>query len=118
MQPCAQEWKTTIILGAIHSKDTIQWKQETQRIMEMLKNNPTTIPLFSIGDLVRIRGFGIVLAQSNQEIGIIAKGPYSWKSVESYHDLVYFEWWCYDVLLGKELIRMMPENFLLEVEIK
>jgi len=76
---------------------------------------PITKPLFSIGDLVKIRGFGVVLAKS--ELGIVIKGPYSYKSVESYHDLVYFEWWCYDVLVGKELVRMMPENFLLEVNI-
>ena len=83
----------------------------------MIDNKPITKPLFSIGDLVKIRGFGIVLAQSNIGLGIIAKGPYSYKSVESYHDLVYFEWWCYDVLIGSELVRMMPENFLLEVNI-
>jgi hypothetical protein len=76
---------------------------------------PITKPLFSIGDLVKIRGFGVVLAKS--ELGIVTKGPYSYKSVESYHELVYFEWWCYDILVGKELVRMMPENFLLEVKI-
>jgi len=80
--------------------------------------SPTTVPLFSIGDLVKIRGFGTVLAQSEIGLGIIAKGPYSYKSVESYHELVYFEWWCYDVLVGSELVRMMPENFLLEVKYK
>ena len=76
---------------------------------------PITIPLYSIGDLVKIRGFGLVLAKSDNGLGIIIKGPYSYKSVESYHELVYFEWWCYDVLTGSELVRMMPENFLLEV---
>ena len=75
---------------------------------------PITKPLFSIGDLVKIRGFGLILAKS--EIGIVTKGPYSYKSVESYHDLVYFEWWCYDILVGSELVRMVPENFLLEVK--
>ena len=86
-----------------------------QGVLSVQDNKPTTKPLFSIGDLVTIRGFGILLAQSEQTIGVVAKGPYSWKSIESYHDLVYFEWWCYDVLVGNELIRMMPENFLLEV---
>ena len=77
---------------------------------------PTTKPLFSIGDLVVIRGFGLLLTKGDQTIGIVTKGPYSYKSVESYHDLVYFEWWCYDILVGSELIRMLPENFLLEVK--
>ena len=80
--------------------------------------SPTTAPLFSIGDLVRIRGFGILMSEDNIEIGLICKGPYSYQSIESYHELVYFEWWCYDVLIGSELIRMMPENFLLEVKDK
>ena len=75
---------------------------------------PITKPLFSIGDLVKIRGFGIILAKS--ELGIVTKGPYSYKSVESYHDLVYFEWWCYDIIIGGELITMMPENFLIKIE--
>jgi len=87
-----------------------------QGVSSVQNNQPITKPLFSIGDLVKIRGFGIVLTQSTG-LGIITKGPYSYKSVESYHDLVYFEWWCYDVLIGSELVRMMPENFLLEVNI-
>jgi len=83
----------------------------------MSRKEPTSEPLFSIGDLVKIRGFGILLANSDQEIGIISNGPYSFKSIESYHDLVYFEWWCYDIIMGKELITMMPENFLVRVTI-
>ena len=78
---------------------------------------PITKPLFSIGDLVKIRGFGIVLAPEQIEIGIVSNGPYSYKTVESYHDLVYFEWWCYDIIVGNSLITMMPENFLIKVEI-
>ena len=48
----------------------------------MTKKEPITIPLFSIGDLVKIRGFGIILAASDMEIGVISRGPYSYKSVE------------------------------------
>jgi hypothetical protein len=88
-----------------------------QGVSSVQNNKPITKPLFSIGDLVKIRGFGVILAQSDTGLGIITKGPYSYKSVESYHDLVYFEWWCYDVLIGSELVRMMPENFLLEIKL-
>ena len=83
----------------------------------MKHKQPITKPLFSIGDLVKIRGFGLLLTQQEIEIGIITKGPYSFKSVESYHDLVYFEWWCYDIIVGNSLITMIPENFLIKVEI-
>ena len=81
----------------------------------MQKTKPTTIPLYNIGDLVTLRGFGLLLLKSEQTIGIVTRGPYSYRSIESYHDLVYFEWWCYDILVGSELIKMLPENFLLEV---
>ena len=83
----------------------------------MKQNQPITKPLFSIGDLVKVRGFGVILSQQEVEIGIISKGPYSFKSLESYHELVYFEWWCYDVIVGNSLITMMPENFLLRVNV-
>jgi hypothetical protein len=83
----------------------------------MMPIKPCTKPLYNIGDLVVIRGFGMLLTKSDQTIGVVTKGPYSYKSVESYHDLVYFEWWCYDILVGSELVRMLPENFLLEVKI-
>ena len=83
----------------------------------MIQNQPITKPLFSIGDLVKLRGFGIVLSPEEIQIGIISKGPYSFKSLESYHDLVYFEWWCYDIIIGNSLITMMPENFLLRVNV-
>ena len=83
----------------------------------MDQKKPTTKPLYSIGDLVRVRGFGLFLTQEEVEIGIISNGPYAYKSVECYHDLVYFEWWCYDIIIGNSLITMMPENFLIKVEI-
>ena len=83
----------------------------------MSNKQPITVPLFSIGDLVKIRGFGAILLHNSIDMGIVTKGPYSYKSVESYHDMVYFEWWCYDVLVGNELITMMPENFLTKVKL-
>ena len=82
----------------------------------MIRLKPTTVPLFNIGDLVIIRGFGLLLTKSDQSIGVVTKGPYSYRSIESYHDLVYFEWWCYDILVGSELVKMLPENFLLQVK--
>lgn len=83
----------------------------------MIPIKPNTVPLYSVGDLVTIRGFGLLLTKSEQTIGVVTRGPYSYKSLESYHDLVYFEWWCYDILVGSELVRMLPENFLLEVKV-
>ena len=83
----------------------------------MEQKQPTTKPLFSIGDLVKVSGFGVLMAPKEIEIGIVTKGPYSFKSLESYHDLVYFEWWCYDIIIGNSLLTMMPENFLLRIEV-
>ena len=83
----------------------------------MIPQAPSTKPLYAIGDLIVVRGFAFLLRTTDQTIGVIVKGPYSYRSVDSYHDLVYFEWWCYDVLIGSELVRMIPENFLLEVSL-
>ena len=83
----------------------------------MIHLEPNTKPLYGIGDLVIIRGFALLLTKTDQTIGVVTKGPYSYRAIESYHDLVYFEWWCYDILVGSELVRMLPENFLLEVKI-
>ena len=83
----------------------------------MDQQQPTTKPLFSIGDLVKVRGFGTLMTPDEIEIGIISKGPYSFKALESYHELVYFEWWCYDIIIGNSLLTMMPENFLLRIDI-
>ncbi len=83
----------------------------------MIPDKPSTKPLYTIGDLIIVRGFALLLKTKDQTIGVITKGPYSYRSIDSYHDLVYFEWWCYDVLIGSELVRMIPENFLLEVNL-
>lgn len=83
----------------------------------MNQAKPVTSPLFTIGDLVKLRGFGVILVQSEIEIAIVTRGPYSFKALESYHDLVFFEWWCYDILIGSSLITMMPENFLVKIEV-
>ena len=75
---------------------------------------------YKIGDLIRLNDYGILfeLTEGQTPIGIIASEAYMYmKTVcesTSLEDssLMQLEDWCYDVLLGDEIIDMMPEDFL------
>ena len=59
----------------------------------MIPDKPTTIPLYSIGDLVTVRGFGLLLTKSEQTIGVVIKGPYSFL-VSLIMEFISFGFWC------------------------
>jgi len=70
---------------------------------------------FEIGDLIKINNFGLLIVDSNSDLGIIADGPYIFKTTTHSHlveDLFYFEYWTYDIFVDGKLIKMMPETFL------
>jgi len=75
---------------------------------------------YKIGDLVRLNEYGILfeLTKGQVSIGIIASEPYLYMKTicesTSVDDtaLMQLEDWCYDLLLGDELVDMMPEDFL------
>ena len=75
---------------------------------------------FKIGDLIRLNNFGMLiqLTQDQVNIGIIASEPYIFvKTVcesTTLEDTAFMELedWCYDILLGSEVVKMMPESFL------
>jgi hypothetical protein len=84
-----------------------------------LSKRPLEDPKFEIGDLVMINNFGLLLQEPITNLGIIADGPYIFKTTTHSHlveDLFYFEYWTYDILVGGKLIKMMPETFLEEVK--
>lgn len=84
-----------------------------------LSKRPLGDPKFEIGDLVMINNFGLLLQEPITNLGIIADGPYIFKTTTHSHlveDLFYFEYWTYDILVGGKLIKMMPETFLEEVK--
>ncbi len=85
----------------------------------MHKRNDLEEARFKIGDLVEVKNFGLLVGQYRTNIGVIADGPYIFKTTTHTHmveDLFYFEYWTYDILIGGELIKMMPETFLEEVK--
>jgi len=74
---------------------------------------------FKIGDLVQVNNFGLLIVESNSDLGIITDGPYVFKTTANTHlvtDLFYFEYWTYDIFVDGQLIKMMPESFLEEVK--
>ena len=84
-----------------------------------MKNSDIEPPKFKIGDLVYINNFGLLIVDSVSDLGIIADGPYIFKTTTHSHvvdDLFYFEYWTYDILVDGQLVKMMPETFLEEVK--
>jgi len=92
----------------------------------MEKKKPMRKSNYKIGDLVRLNDFGILfeLTEGQVAIGIIASEPYMYMKTicegTSLEDtaLMQLEDWCYDLLLGDELVEMMPEDFLELIIIK
>lgn len=85
-----------------------------------MERKPIEEPKFKVGDLVIINHFGLLIVETGSEIGIIADGPYIFKTTTHSHtvdDLFYFEYWTYDILVDGKLVKMMPETFLQEVKI-
>ena len=85
-----------------------------------VERKPIEEPRFGVGDLVRVNNFGLLIVEVESDIGIIADGPYIFKTTTHSHyvdDLFYFEYWTYDIFIGGQLIKMMPETFLDEVRI-
>tara|TARA_Y100000593_G_scaffold79438_1_gene147911 strand:+ start:4540 stop:4830 length:291 start_codon:yes stop_codon:yes gene_type:complete len=75
---------------------------------------------YKVGDLVKLNEYGILfeLTEGQASIGIIASEPYMFmkticeSSTLDDTALMQLEDWCYDILLGDELVEMMPEDFL------
>ena len=80
-----------------------------------MKRLPLEEAKFQVGDLIKINHFGLLIVDSNSDLGIIADGPYIFKTTTHSHlveDLFYFEYWTYDIFVDGKLIKMMPETFL------
>ena len=92
----------------------------------MERKRPIRKTDYKIGDLIKLNDMGILFDISEQKIniGIIASDPYVFVTTmcegTSLEDTAYMELedWCYDILFGDELIKMMPEDFLELIIIK
>ena len=86
----------------------------------MARKRPERKTDYRIGDLIMLNDMGILFEITNRKIniGIIASEPYIYVATvcesTSLEDVAYMELedWCYDIMFGDELIKMMPEDFL------
>lgn len=74
---------------------------------------------FKVGDLVTItdRAIRYELVNGRPNVGIIVSEPYCYMTTECEGPdvdaaMVELEHWCYDVLFGNEITKMMPEEFI------
>jgi len=72
-----------------------------------------------IGDLVRIneRAIKYEIIRTKPNVGVVVSKPYCYISTEYEGPdidaaMVELEHWCYDILFGDEITRMMPEDFI------
>ena len=59
-----------------------------------MERKPIEEPRFGVGDLVRVNNFGLLIVEVESDIGIIADGPYIFKTTTHSHyvdDLFYFD---------------------------
>jgi hypothetical protein len=92
----------------------------------MEKKRPHKKTDFEVGDLIELNDMGILFEISHQKIniGVIASEAYIFVTTiyesTSIDDTVNTELedWCYDILSGDELVKMMPEEFLELIIIK
>ena len=88
--------------------------------------SPEPKKLFKIGDLVTIDDHGLIIDLEGKvcKVGIIVSEPYmymsvsytAWPEQDPYSSMMELDDWCYDIMIGDEVIKMMPEEFLNKVE--
>ena len=69
-------------------------------------------PKFKIGDLIILNDFGLLIYDDGQKIGLVVTDAYAYVTPRQSSEIIYLEYWTYDIMIGGELIKMMPEEFL------
>lgn len=71
--------------------------------------------LLNVGDLVILSAFGRAVVRPNKsKVGIITAGPCE-KEYICAKTGMYTKYYSYDVILGSELLRDVPEDFILRM---
>ena len=72
---------------------------------------------FKVGDLILLNDFGrLVMDDSRIRPGLIVEGPYN--MIYAFTFQVFedeeqnYDFWSYDILIGGELIKTIPEDFI------
>ena len=69
-------------------------------------------PKFKVGDIIILNDFGLLIYDEGDKIGLVATAPYAYVMPASSAEIIHLEWWTYDIIIGGELVKMMPEEFL------
>jgi hypothetical protein len=71
-------------------------------------------PKFKKGDLVYLNDFGVLVTEEDKlTIALIVEGPYDLHyPTDNKWGEVYYNFWSYDIMIGKKLITLVPEEFL------
>ena len=69
-------------------------------------------PKFKIGDLILLNDFGLLIYDDGPKIGLVVTDAYAYVMPEQSDEIIHLEYWTYDIMIGGELIKMMPEEFL------
>jgi len=66
---------------------------------------------FKIGDLIMLNDYGLMILNGKEiRVGLIVAGPFS--MFHSQEDIGLLSYWAYDIMIGKRLITIIPEEFM------
>ena len=72
-----------------------------------------------MGDLVRItdRAIQYEIVKGKPNVGVVVSEPYCYMTTECEGPnvdapMIELEHWCYDILFGNQITKMMPEEFI------
>lgn len=67
---------------------------------------------YNVGDLIYLSAFGRAVINPNQSrLGLVVSGPYE-KNYICAKTGMYTKYHSYDIMLGKELLKEVPEDFI------
>ena len=73
-------------------------------------------PKFKVGDLIILNDFGLLIYDDGQKLGLVVTDAYAYVMPEHSSEIIHLEYWTYDIMIGGELIKMMPEEFLRRIK--
>ncbi len=66
---------------------------------------------FKIGDLIMLNDHGLMILENKLlKVGLIVGGPFS--MFHTQEDMPLLSYWAYDIMIGKRLITIIPEEFI------
>jgi len=73
-------------------------------------------PKFKVGDLIILNDFGLLIYDDGHKLGLVMTSAYSYVMPRESEEIIHLEYWTYDIMIGGELVKMMPEEFLRRIK--